>query len=283
VGRRRSSHVAAVAVVAALATLPGCTADTAPAPPAEPSLTASVLQLRHEEATPTVHLHLVNTGDEPVDVASLRLGGPALSTPEAEPVPDDAHVLEPGELLTAPAEHEPPDCAAPDAPGVLVATLADGTSLEVGLDADGQQLVDWLVDGICGVQRLEESVRVRFLPRWRPGTVDGRAAMVGTLAIDRRGDGPAVEVLGVRGSVLLDLVMRPPSFTLPVAQDSARLEVALVPAGRCDGHALSQSRQTFLLSVFAQLAGEHEQRLVLPPRPAVQDRVLAQVRRSCGV
>jgi len=94
-----------------------------------------------------------------------------------------------------------------------------------------------------------------------------------------------LEVIGLRGSVLLDFVAVPATsvpFRLAPDRRAATLSVALVPAGRCDGHALSQSRQTFLLSVFVQLEGQSEQRLILPPTADVQDRVLALVRRSCA-
>jgi hypothetical protein len=249
-------------------------------------LRASVLQLRHEEGTATIHLRLTNTGSKPVEVASVRLGGPSLTSGEATPVVDEARMIESGQLMTAPGAYEPPRCDAAGQPSMLTVTLASGETLEVPMDADGQQLVDWLVARDCGLARIEESVRIRFLPDWRIRTVAGSRAMVGTLALDRRRNGSReLEVVGVRGSVLLDFALLRPrqSYTLRTGVDAARLPVALVPAGRCDGHALGQSRQTFLLSVFVQLRGQAEQRLILSPTLPVQDRVLALVSRACGV
>jgi hypothetical protein len=254
--------------------------------PAATSLRASLLQLRHEEGTTTVHLHLTNTGSEPVEIDSVRLGGPALTSAEATPVVDAARTIAPGELMTAPGAYEPPNCAAPDRPAVLAVALADGQTLQVPMDTDGQQLVSSLVGRDCGLRRIKESVRIRFLPDWRLRTVVGSPAMAGTLALDRRdGASGTLEVVGVRGSVLLDfeLLRARQSFTLSPDDDAARLPVALRPAGRCDGHALGQSRQTFLLSVFVQQEGQAEQRLILTPAPDVQDRVLAMVSRACGV
>jgi hypothetical protein len=289
-----------VALIGALAACTGGDGDAQPGGPeprgqssnatgarvGPPELRASVLQLRHEEGTATVHLHLTNTGSEPVEIASVRLGGPALTSAEATPVVDEARTIQPGQLMTAPGAYEPPRCDAPQQPATLTVTLADGEELAVPMDGDGQQLVDRLVERDCGLARIEESVRIRFLPGWRIRTVDGSRAMVGTLALDRRLDGSgALEVMGVRGSVLLDfgLLRARQSYTMRPDDDSARLPVVLVPAGRCDGHALGQSRQTFLLSVFVQLQGQAEQRLILSPTLAVQDRVLALVSRDCGV
>lgn len=249
-------------------------------------LRASLLQLRHEEGTTTVHLHLTNTGSGPIEIASVRLGGPALTSAEATPVVDAARTIKPGELMTAPGDYEPPVCDAPPQPATLAVTLADGSSLEVAMDDAGQELVDRLVERDCGLARIEDSVRIRFLPDWRVRTVDGSPAMAGTMALDRRGEGSSeLDVIGVRGSVLLDfeLLEARQSYTLRAGDDAARLPVVLLPAGRCDGHALGQSRQTFLLSVFVQLGGQAEQRLILAPTLAVQDRVLALVSRACGV
>jgi hypothetical protein len=244
-----------------------------------------VLQLRFEEGTPDLHLRLTNSGDSSVQVASVRLAGP-LSTPDAVPVVAETRTIAPGAVMTAPTAHEKPRCDAIGEPVTMVATLSDGSATDVELDAAGTEQVDRLVDRLCGLERVAESVRIRFLPSWRTSSSAGRPALVGTLALDRQGDASRdLDVVGVRGSVLLEFSLQASRDDTSLSGDerSARLPVTLMPTGRCDGHALSQSQQTFLLSVFLRLEGESEQALIVSPGTGVRDRAMSLVRRGCGV
>ena len=111
-------------------------------------------------------------------------------------------------------------------------------------------------------------------------------ASAGTLSLDRRGDAERdLEVAGVRDSVLLEFSLTASGIDTALSGDerSARLPVTLMPTGRCDGDALSQSQQTFLLSVFLRLEGDIEQALNVSPDTGVRGRAMSLVRRGCGV
>jgi hypothetical protein len=283
-----------------LASLTACSEEPTGPRPVEPDLEASVVQLRFEEGSTTLHLDVHNRGDAPVEVSSVRLDGSTLTTPEAQPVVDADRLIEPGQTLTAPTRYVKPDCSGGDDPPVLRVTLSDGTVRDVELDDSGRALVDSLAGSVCGLRRVRETLRIRFLPRWRIEKTGGTATASGVLAIDRvpsSSEAADLDIVDLRGSVLLDFTTAEPAdasqtswrtrvpatFTVTADQDHVRLPVTLVPNGRCDAHALSQSSQTFLLNVFIQPEGLPEQRLVLSPTMAARGRIFELIRHSCGV
>jgi len=269
-----------------------CTACSAsdsepPAPERTPpaDVAASVVQLRHEEGSTTLHVRIINTGEDTVDVARAGLSGPALRSAPTPPVVPESGLIGPGELMTAPGTFGQPDCSREDEPAVATAVLGDGSRLEVAVDGEGQIVVDRIVSRLCIVERVAEAVDLRMLTDWRRTTVDGVPALAGTLAADRvtDGSGADVRVTQLLGSVLLNLEAARGSLPVDVSDTSVRVPVTLSPAGRCEAHALSQSQQTFQLSTYVQLDGGPAERIITVPDQRTQQRAQQLILVTCGL
>ena len=95
-----------------------------------------------------------------------------------------------------------------------------------------------------------------------------------TLTITRgaAGAGAAVEVTALRGSVIFDLAPRQ-GVTLPVVlapdQDEVIVPVTFT-ATRCDGHAIAESKKTFVFGVWLTIDGGPAQYLEVRPDAALQ-------------
>lgn len=274
-----------------LALLPGtaCTAQPSTPDPeqaeADADVTASVVQLRFEEGSTRLHVRVVNTGADIVEVARAGLAGPSLRSAPTPPVVRESGLIAPGEMMTAPGTFEPPDCSHEGEPAVASVVLADGRQLQAAVDGAGQLVVDQIVARLCIVERVAQSVDLRLLPDWQRTTVGGRPALAGTLAMDRvpDGSGADVRVTLLLGSVLVNLAAADGWLPVEVADAPVRVPVTLSPTGRCDPHALAESKQTFQLSTYVELDGAPEQRLITVPDLRTQRRVQQLIRVACGL
>jgi hypothetical protein len=95
-----------------------------------------------------------------------------------------------------------------------------------------------------------------------------------------------VRIVEVDGSVLIDLEPRDGTHALPATlrpTDSVlSLPVRFGSTQRCNGHAQSQSQQTFLFSAFLRLGDRPPQRVLLPLSNRGRDRLIGLVERGCG-
>lgn len=243
------------------------------------------MQLRHEENSTTLHVRIINAGDDPVQLTRAGLAGPSLhSAPTPPVVPETARVA-PGEFMTAPGVFDPPDCAREGDPAVATALLDDGTELEVPVDTEGQLVVDRIVSRLCLVERVAAAVDLRLLTDWQRTTVDGEPVLSGTLAVDRLvgGSGADVRVTQLLGSVLLNLDAAPGALPVDVSDEPVRVPVTLSATGRCDAHALASSQQTFQLSTYVRVDGGPEQRIITVPDRPTQRRSQQVIRIACGL
>lgn len=279
----------------------GCTgADGSPpeAPPGPPTrqqtqtvaadeLVAGVIQLRHEEGTDTIHVRVYNNGPADVEVAHVRLAGPALASDDL-PVRDEDRVLEPRTFLSAPGQHSAPACDFADEPGRVKVVGPDGQVSTIGVDADGQAELDRLSGRLCGEQRVAGTADITFAPTWRTVRVDGLEALRGSIVLRRPAGGGSADPLTVTSlgaSVLLrfETAAGVLPYRLGPDQQSGRIPITLVPSMRCDEHGLSQSQQTYLLGVTVAMAGHDDVRLVLTPDRRTQARGFAAIRSACGL
>jgi hypothetical protein len=259
-------------------TVAACAATGSPTP----QLSASFVQQRTDEGSARADVRLTNDGQSPAHVSGVGLswggyGGRRLF--------DADTTYEPGRTIDLPIRLGRANCASrDDAPAAVV--RADGDTLTVPLDDTGTTALHEVWEHACAAQRMSRLVSVAFGPRWTPSA----GGLHGSLVLTRRASRVAVAVTGLRGSVLLafsPVAPPPPGDPLAVLDpdsESASMPVVLSSNGRCDAHALSESKQTFHLRVeLAVDAGQARQLVVVKPDKPTQVEVLGLIRSMCGV
>jgi hypothetical protein len=247
-----------------------------------PQLSASFVQQRTDEGLARADVRLTNDGRSPVHVSGVGL---AWSGYGGRRLVDADTTYEPGRTIDLPIRLGRPDCASRDeAPAAVV--RADGDTHTLPLDDAGTTAlrevwgacVPSAADEPAGVGGLRAAVdaccrRSAWLPR-----ADPACARV------------VVAVTGLRGSVLLTFSpVAPPPAGEPLAvldpdSKSASMPVVLSSNGRCDAHALSESKQTFhLREELAVDAVRPRQLVVVKPDKPTQVEVLGLIRSMCGV
>lgn len=239
------------------------TTSTLPDLGATDGLAASIRQFREDEVAGVLQIELVRSRDpgDPAPVRSVQLIWPGLA-PQPPTLREVA--VAPGQRVDVPTPLGEPVCDTTDAPsyasGAVVLTIArpglDDRSLTVPLLADAQPALDNVWTKGCVRKRLLERVALRYDP-WGRTDDGGVPAGRSTLVVTRRTAVGPVRVTGVDGSVLL--VVRPADplgsdgVELPVGTDEVRIPLLVTGSGRCDGHALGDSKRTYVFQVQVQL------------------------------
>jgi hypothetical protein len=247
-----------------------------------PQLSASFVQQRTDEGLARADVRLTNDGRSPVHVSGVGL---AWSGYGGRRLVDADTTYEPGRTIDLPIRLGRPVCASRDeAPAAIV--RADGDTLTLPLDDAGTTTLREVWEHACAAQRMSRLVSVAFGPRWTPSA----GGLRGSLVLSRRTPRVVVAVTGLRGSVLLTFSpVAPPPAGEPLAvldpdSESASMPVVLSSNGRCDAHALSESKQTFHLRVeLAVDAVRPRQLVVVKPDKPTQVEVLGLIRSMCGV
>jgi hypothetical protein len=265
--------------------LAGCTSTsgrtappvtTATRPPA-PHLAVTVQQQRVDATTRIVGVNTTNREKTPVHVQAVRLTGGGLPGRVTRVGTD----LQPGLTVALRGSYGRPHCEDRSAP-VTAHLKIGGTWIDYAVNRFGQQEVRRLLDTDCAAITLARTADVRLSGPYRQVTVRGVPYLRGELLMSRRSASGAVDLRSMAGSVLVDLRPVDHLVDLPAGERQAVTPVLLGSTGRCDPHGLGQATQTFLLSAYVRLARSPEQRVVLTPPRAVQDRVLRVVDKACG-
>lgn len=280
--RRRVRPKAArclVPAVLASTVVAGCTPADPDPPRAE--LSVSVSQPRPDEGTRILRGAVVNDGDTTVEITSVRLAWPGLPS---KPVAVDEEVAA-GAIAGFTLEHGSARCrdVASEPPSVAVAV--DGAEVLVPLAADDAATVHRLHERACAAQRLQRVARVELhlADRASSGRLPGRVVVR-----RRTGASTPVTVVDVAGSVLLRLAPQeaPQESRLParLGPDDRRLvlPVQLTSTRRCDAHAVTNSSQTFLLSIYLRLGRGAEQRVIAFPEPGPRRALVRLMEQACG-
>ena len=142
----------------------------------------------------------------------------------------------------------------------------------------------------CQRQSVEYAAAVAFDPEWTDTTAsDGRPAALGTLRLRRRHGSDPVTVTQINGSVLLSIAPVTPAaagallLTLAGNAADATLPVILTESGRCEAHALAESKHTFFLPVALAVAASPVVLIDVIPDDAAKIQLLKMINRSCGV
>lgn len=249
-------------------------------------LAASVAQFRYLEGTPDLRAGITNNGDHPIRVTSATIDWDGFAFPRVA-IHDPQADAQPGQSVAFTIAYGEARCAhAPREHPVMVADV-DGRSRRLPLEVQDPQLLVRLHAKACAEQRLDSVADVGLSIGRRDVVVEGEHYLVATLHVRRHpGATGRVTLVDLGGSVLIELRTRPDQ-PLPVSTDDPALADGTLPLligapHRCDGHARSQSSQTFLLSAYVRLDHHPVQRVVMIPTVAEQTRVLALIDRVCG-
>lgn len=283
-GRSRQQRAAAAACALTLLAA-GCASGTRSAEragdaaqAADPQLSATSVYGRHAAVRGRVDVRLVNDGDRPVDVASLRVEHPMFA-----PVPALARssALPPdGRPRIVPVPFGAPRCGVDDATGARVVVgvrTADGVRyVEVPL-LDGEPGLVRAHRLACAVERVAEVVDLE-LADWSVGpSLQGD----GTLRLTRRAAG-AVAVAAVGSNLLFSVEpAAEPLLVLPDGSSDATVPVRL-RATRCDPHALTESKRSFTFPVVVALDGGEPARVEVTVTGSDRDVLQDVLDRTCG-
>lgn len=226
-----------------------------------PTLSASIARDRLFDVTTTFELTFVNEGTEAVDVTDVRLRTELFESIN----PDDrVTTVEPGRATSMPLHYGAPTCDEPDdALRIDLTVNGKGTELDAGRATSGMLR---LHAEQCATAAIRDAVDVDFADDWR-ALEPTRAT--GTITID-----PVAGVDVTLESVSTSIVfVTTTDASLPATDD---IEV-VVTAARCDAHALTESKKTFLFTLVFTIDGAPPVRL---EQRATDGRVLDAMKQA---
>lgn len=295
-GRWHASVTGAIAVT--LAAVSGCgSADGSGAGDrgidgATLGLSATLVQNREDVAPRRLQVKLTNGSDEQLRVLDVRLSWSGLEEVEAA---DQDVLFGIGQRTDLPVPYGdaicPDDVSADRPPRTPIVALAsiessDGTRREVAVPVDDVKgVLDNLYQTDCRRQFVDAAVRLELAGPWERVDPGGVPTLRGALAVERRASTDPIAILDISGSVLLSLAPAPgvgePMLTLAPTDraGSAALEVT---GSRCDGHALADSKQTFLFQLQLDIGDGPEGVMIVPP-PGAQEAMLQLILDHCGL
>jgi hypothetical protein len=247
-GRRRTASACALVVLAA-----GCASDSpanACGREAEPQLSAVAVYGRHAAVRGKVDVRIANEGPQEVHVETYRIQHPLF-----ESVPTsrrDSRLPADGARRIVPVPFGAPRCAADDAgEAVVVVGVRTGRGMrEVVVPlADGEPGLRRAHRLACAAAAAAEAVELDLAP----GTLVDGPVLSTQLQLRRRGPGE-VAVTEVGGNILFSVDAPPssPVVTLTGGQQSAGVALQ-VRATRCEAHALTESKRSFVFPAFVAL------------------------------
>ena len=261
-------------------------------------LAATLEQYREDQITKTIQIQVVNRSTRTVRLSELRLAWPGLTATAAGP---RTELVGPGQVLDLPVPLGDAVCGEPpraDAPVPASAAMASATQAWEGAAAapvgipitDTRGVLARVFRPDCQRQSVEHAASVAFDPEWTDATApDGRPAALGTLRLHRRHGSDPVTVTQINGSVLLSIApVIPPAADAPLLRlagdaTDATLPVIVTQSGRCEAHALAESKHTFFLPVGLAVDTAAVVLIDVIPDDAAKVQLLKMINRSCGV
>lgn len=227
-------------------------------------LAASIRQYREDEVAGVIQVQLVRApGGDSTDLLTVR--SVQLAWPGFTPVAATARTvaLAPGQRVDVPTPRGGAVCdgATPSfSQGAVLLEIDEPTgtrTVTAPLLADAQTALDNVHTKACAQQRVDQSVGVSFAPEWRRTDRGGVPTASGALVVTRRAGGGAIVVRGLDGSVLL-VVDAATHLPASMGADETTLEVPVDvrASGRCDGHALGDSKKTYAFQVQLNVDGD---------------------------
>lgn len=242
----------------------GDTAEQAAAPP----IHAEILRSRLFELQHRLKLTLRNDGDGPIAIDGLQLQLPWFEVVDAQARHSE---LQPGRTVAIPIDFGDSRCPpADDVDGAVVLTIA-GEDQRVPVVEPSDALAV-LNDRQC----TERQVRDAFAITWGDDlTPAGEVAVRTTLDVDRLQPDHTLDIRLVRSSVVFNLAEvggGHPTVAVGADDDHASVDVVF-DAARCDSHALTESKKTFIFVAELQLDDGPVIPLELPAEGPLRERL----------
>jgi hypothetical protein len=242
-------------------------------------LLASVTQFRPDEGTHFLTAGITNGGRTPITVTQASIVWPGMRFPTVQ-LPDEPTL--PGQTAAFRFRFGRARCAGGPFPAASMSSIIDGRRARLPLEVQDPGLLRRLRTRTCGLQRLQEVVGIALVLH----SPAPSGAVPAEIVLRRRPHHrERVAIVDLGASVLIDVRPRTGRRALPgiLRPGSARLRfpVRFTSAHRCDGHALGQSSQTFLLSAYVRVAGGTTQRHIFALSHRQRARLQAMIDRDC--
>ena len=273
-----------VALPLLCALVAACTASDRQQSPAsdQPALDASITQFRHDEGTRNLRAGVTNMGSAAVTVtrATLSWSGFAPTSVELEP-----WTLEPGRTAGFTLQYGAARCESEPTDRPRLDVVVDGREHWLPLTVEDPELLERLYANECAEQRLDATGTVSLRLADAPVERAGEEYLPGDVLIRRKpGSTDRLTVVDVGGSVLLRLTPKETGALpthLDADQRSLRVPVLVGSAHRCDAHALGNSSQTFLLSVYVRRGQDPVHRVITVPDRGSKALLTELIARDC--
>ncbi|HQZ33003.1 MAG TPA: hypothetical protein PK020_01195 [Ilumatobacteraceae bacterium] len=268
-----------------IATLVAC-ASTASTPN---PLVVDPLQYRDDISVDRLQLQVTNGLTEQLSLAAVQLRWDGFDSNEAT---IDA-VIGVGQRVDLPVDLAAPHCkidgrtvgAAPSTDDAeVVFTLADGAIRTADVvDPDGT--LDAIFTATCRSAMVAEQITLEFTDV-QQSTLDGRAVSIATLRLARRAATGAVTVLSSGNTIPFMLTVPGRAPDAPLVSLAADASVSQAPVqfleGRCDAHAVAESKQSFRFVMQVRLGDDLVVPFVVEPPTSVQLGMLATAAAGCA-
>jgi hypothetical protein len=246
---------------------------------------AQVQQYREDEVSGRLQLGLTNLTAKPVQVNSVQLQWDGLVT-QAPTVIN--YTFTPGVRADQAVPLGAANCTkpAPSFTSAHVAVVYAATSQRADIPVtESADVLRRVYLRACEEQYLAKQIDVAFGSQWTPFAIAGGPALQGQLHVARKAFQGPVEIVDLRGTVVLRLMpIHPanPMAVMPANASSVSLSVYMQPA-RCDQHALGEVKKPFAfvagvrLGIGARLAAR------VSPDSATKSRLWRLIKAGCGV
>ncbi|HET6773274.1 MAG TPA: hypothetical protein VFH36_08180 [Acidimicrobiales bacterium] len=254
--------------------LAGVTTTTAPAEPAGLSGTLQRSTLFETRRSLLLEVR-TDAGDDRV-IGAVQLGSPLFEP--VEPEVRDAVVPASGRPVAVPLPFGTARCdTVAEAPAELV-TDVDGEEVRVELEEVPAGLLAALHDAECAAAAVLEDVDIRLGDEWEqtaPRTVSGDIEVV------QRNPGVTATVEEVAGNVIFSAGIGGAGAALQVSDEVPSARAGLViRAARCDPHALTEYKRTFILTARVRVGEAEPVRVDLAAEGAAR-RTLEDLLTQC--
>ena len=242
-------------------------------------LGASIRQFREDEVAGVVQIEL-HGGTAAIDVRSVELEwtGVNAAVPVDHPLP-----LTPGRIVDIAVPWSGSTCRGERDSAIVRVRAVDGATFEAAVDREGVAVLGRIAAADCAARRLAEQVHLELAGPWvEPANGGSGNRLVGTLQVTRGASALRLAVESVDGSVLLTTDLRS-TVVLDPGEAAGSAPLAVTPSGRCDGHALGESKQTFRFQAQVRIGGGAPVGVDLTVPDADRPALFAAIRRACGL
>jgi hypothetical protein len=272
----------------AAATTTSTTTTTTTTAASAAALVATPLQYRDDVVADRMQLQLSNGLAEPLAVAALQFVWAGFSSP----VTEHTLTISPGQRVDLPVPLSPAVCTidgttvAPPpslADAHVVLTLQNGSTRTAAV-ADDRGVLDGIHGSACEAQMIRQQAPIEFADL-RETIIDDRPITVGVLRVQRGAATGPITVLSAGGTIpfTLEFPAAPaggPLAELPASSTVIEIEVRFAE-GRCDAHAVAETKQPFRFVFQLDLGDGVIRPLVVQPDPALHAQLLATVAAGC--